>query len=257
MHRFMSVFQLMSRLPVRVRREPDFSAASLFIPFMGLFAGLAGCSGAAVGMALFGPGLAAAVAAMTAQYLAFNLFHLDGLLDTADALGVPGDTERRRAVLKDPRIGSYGFFAGFALLSGRLAATADLLAAGWTPALAALLLAPPAGRLAAMLAAWRREPAAPGGLASVVGRVSLPAATAGYLLAVVPSAVLFGMASGPWYAAVVVVAGFVLAAATGLAVGRLYSRKFGGYTGDALGAAVEIGELLALLTAAAAFRFAI
>ncbi len=41
------------------------------------------------------------------------------------------------------------------------------------------------------------------------------------------------------------------AAGGGLLVARLYGRKIGGFTGDALGAAVVTGELLCLLVLAA------
>lgn len=249
-HRLMSTASLISRIPVRLRAEPDFSGADFWMPIVGLGAGACACGGALLGSALFGPGVLPALAAIAAQYLPFNLFHLDGLLDTADALGANGDAGKRRSVLKDPRIGSFALFAGFVVLSARLGAVAALLQNGGPLPWGALLLAPVAGRFAALVVTGASEPYADGGLASLLGRPSLVRSAIGYAIAAVPAAILFGASMGPLGAAAAILAGGLAALVSGLAVGRWYARHMGGYSGDALGTAVETGELLVLLTAA-------
>jgi len=249
LHRLLSTSSLISRIPVRLCSEPDFSGADFWMPIVGLGAGACACGGALLGSALFGPGLLAALAAMAAQYLPFNLFHLDGFLDTADAMGVPGDAEARRTVLKDPRIGSFALFAGFMGLSTRLAASSSLLSSGAPLAWGAFLLAPVAGRFAALVVTGAAEPFAGGGLASLIGKPSLVKAAMGYAIGAIPAAILFGASHGPLGAAVAIIIGGLAALVSGLLAGRWYARHMGGYSGDALGAAVEMGELVVLLAA--------
>ena len=85
LHRFMSTLSLVARFPVPLRSKPDYASSAIFLPLIGLHAGLMACAGALLGLALFGPGLLAALCAILAQYLVYNLFHFDGFLDTADA----------------------------------------------------------------------------------------------------------------------------------------------------------------------------
>lgn len=251
LHRALSVASLMSRVPVRLNGAPDYSSADWMIPLSGLASGLAACAGAGAGLLLFGPGPLAAAVAMAAQYLAFNLFHLDGLLDSADAAGVLGDKEKRKAVLKDPRIGSYAFFIGFLALASRLAATASILSSGSAAAWGTLVIAPAAGRLAAMLVCSAGTPAETGGLGASLGKPSALKSAFGYAAAAAPGALLWALALGPFAGAAAMLAGAFVAIAVGLGVSRWYGKRIGGYTGDALGAAIELGELSVLLSAAA------
>jgi adenosylcobinamide-GDP ribazoletransferase len=278
LHRFMSTLALVARFPVPLRTKPDYGSVAFFLPLVGLHAGLLACAGAFVGLAAFGPGLLAALSAMLAQYLAYNLFHFDGLLDTADAAGAFGDQDKRRSILKDPRIGSFAMFAGFMVLAARAGALSGLFelvgpglpatgssgagvigAVGARASLlpwAALLLAPPAGRLAAIVVTLSCSPASTKGLAASLGSLSPVAATLGFALASVPAALLAGIVWGPLGTAISLLAAAVAAMATGVLVGLWYGRKVGGYNGDAMGAAVELGELLVLLMALAVGRLA-
>ncbi len=254
MRGFLSAWSLGSRIPAPLKDEPDFSSIGLWMPMVGLGASVFACLGAGLGSLAFGPGLLAALAAMTAQYLPFNLFHLDGLLDTADAAGVSGDAARRRAVLKDPRIGSFALFAGFVALAARLGATASLLGRGGFPVWGALSLAPVSGRFASMLVTSMAEPFGEGGLGSSIGRPAPATATIGYAIASAPAVFLFGAAYGPIGAVASVLVGGLSAVVVAAAIGHWYGKRMGGYSGDALGAAVELGELIVLLIAAAVCR---
>jgi len=254
LHGFLSAWALCSRIPAPLKSEPDYRSLGFWMPMVGLGASGFACAGAGLGSLAFGPGLLAALTAMAAQYLPFNLFHLDGLLDTADAAGISGDAEKRRTVLKDPRIGSYALFAGFLVLGSRLGATAALMARGGPVLWGALALAPPAGRLSAMLVTALSEPYGTGGLAASIGRPSPVKATLGYAVAAAPAAVLFGAAFGTVGAVGAMLVGGLAAIVTGAVIGHWYQKRMGGYSGDALGAAVELGELLILLIAAAISR---
>jgi adenosylcobinamide-GDP ribazoletransferase len=254
LHGFLSTLSLVSRIPAPLRSEPDYSAVGFWMPVVGTGAAAFACAGAWLGTLAFGPGMLAAACAIAAQYVPFNLFHLDGLLDTADAAGVFGDAERRRAVLKDPRIGSFALFAGFLTLSCRLGAVSALLVRGGPAAWGALALAPASGRLGSILVTAIAEPYAEGGLAATLGRPSPVSSTIGYAIAAVPAAILFGAAYGPVGAVAAMLVGGLAAITVAAFVAHWYSERMGGYSGDALGAAVELGELLVLLLAAAVAR---
>lgn len=243
----------MSRLPIRMAHEPDYRDADWMVPLVALPAAAFACAGAALGLLAFRPGLLAAACALAAQYAAFNLFHFDGLVDSADALGAFGDADKRRTALKDPRVGSFGLFVGAIAIVARLAATAGLLRAGSVLPWAALAMAPAAGRLAAMVVLCSGEAAAEGGLGSALAGARPERAALGYIVASAPAALLFGMYAGPLAAGLSILIGALLAIAAGLAVGLWYRKTFGGYSGDALGAAVELGELALLCAAAAIF----
>jgi adenosylcobinamide-GDP ribazoletransferase len=286
LHRFMSTLSLVARFPVPLQSKPDYGAVAFFLPLVGLHAGLLACAGAFIGLVAFGPGLLAALCALLAQYLAYNLFHFDGLLDTADAAGAFGDQAKRQAILKDPRIGAFAMFAGFMILAAKAGALSDLFelarlgpgssgSAGvdvtgtgvagtgvmgggvarisllpW----AALLMAPTAGRLAAIVVTLSCSPASTKGLAASLGSLSPVPAILGFALAASPAALLAGMIWGPLGAALSLLAGAMMAMITGVAVGLWYGHKVGGYNGDAMGAAVELGEVLVLLLALAVGR---
>lgn len=254
LHQLLSTFSLVSHIPVVLRDKPDFSRSALFLPPIGLLAGLAALAGAWLGLLLFGPGILAALSSILAQYAAFNLFHFDGLLDTADASGVHGSQEKRRAVLKDSRIGVFAFFAGFMALAARLAVLTRLSQAASVWLWMVLLLAPVAGRLAGVLAAASGDPAPGSTLAAMIGRLSPRQAAIGYGLAVIPAFLLMAINFGIPAGMGLVLAGGMAATLSGMLLSLWYRRKIGGYTGDAIGAAIECGELLVLLLAALILR---
>jgi adenosylcobinamide-GDP ribazoletransferase len=232
--------------------------------------------------------LAAAAAALTAQYLCFNLFHLDGLMDTADAFLGTADREKRLSILKDSRIGVYGFFAGFAGLSLKTALLRLVFAVNVPPRtglapeffpLAAVFFAYPLfGRYSAALVPCMTDPAFPGSLGAAAKDSRPGRCIAGIVTALVCFGLcVFGLtllwnavslrlapagrpplpeAFLPDPAAVLrvlVYAGFCLVLAGPLTAwfyARLYRNSLGGYTGDALGAAIESAELLSLAAAA-------
>jgi adenosylcobinamide-GDP ribazoletransferase len=167
--------------------------------------------------------------------------HLDGLADTADGLGCYGPPERALAVMRD---GGAGPFAAVTLVVA-VGAQAGSLAAftpGWA-AVAATALAGAAGR-AGFGWVCRRGVAAgrPGGLgAQVAGSQPwwvpvlwwVALGTAGY-------------AALGWRAPVAVAVGAVVVVALSWHTGR----RFGGMTGDVLGAASELAVTAAVVTLA-------
>jgi adenosylcobinamide-GDP ribazoletransferase len=264
--RFFSTLSLVSRIPVKCKFVFDTSRMDFYLP-------LTGACPALINLLLFGGlsllwdnPLLTVIMVLITQYLCFNLFHLDGLMDTADAFLGTVDREKRQAILKDSRIGVYGFFAGFSALALKIA-----LLSGLYPLIfrcpAALLAYPICGRLASSLIPCMTNPANPGGLGAL-SRDAKPVrafsgAIAGLLLwtllawgltnaaalwAPVYDTAILGAAFFP--ALLIPAIGFLLISPlTALFYARLYGKSLGGYSGDALGAAIETGELLYLLAA--------
>lgn len=168
--------------------------------------------------------------------------HWDGLADVADAFWGGHTRERRLEIMADSAVGAFGVLAVVLVAIAETAAVAALLAAGHE---LPLLIVPGLARLAATFAAWFGKPARPGGLgASVIQSPTLSGALA-TIVGVAAIKVLaiagFGVA-GAWFCA-----GVILAA---LVVPHLLSMRFGGVTGDVMGASVLVTEALGFAAAA-------
>ena len=259
---------MVSRIPVRTAFDFDISRIDFWLPFIGVFpALLAGLIVLVMRILFPADTFPAALAALAAQYFCFNLFHLDGLMDSADAFFGTVSPEKRLAILKDSRIGVYGFFAGtFAILfkAALLAALVPLDAAYAF----ALFSWPLSGRAAAALVPVITPPQNEAGLGALsknnrAGRVFAGAgagALVWFMLSWAGTFLAFraGLCGAPPFLTGNISAGFdvprffiisLLPFAAVLAafpVARLYRKGIGGYTGDALGAAVEIGETVHL-----------
>jgi adenosylcobinamide-GDP ribazoletransferase len=192
--------------------------------------------------------LVAAGVAIGAVALGSRGLHLDGLADTADGLGSGYDRTRALDIMRRGNTGPMGVAAVVLVLLVQVAAAASMLARPWGFVTVGALVC--LSRTALYLAcAAGVPPARPSGLgATVAGVVPRGAAAAGLVLAAGVAAGLLVPTGSPWWLGVLaVVAGSL--AVTGL-VARCI-RRFGGITGDVLGAAVEI-DLMVLLVVAGA-----
>ncbi len=255
--RFLSVFTLLSRIPVKRSFDIDFSRADFWLPAMSPLVSIAAIGGFAAGMALTRHLGLAIIASIAVQYFLFNLFHFDGLIDSADALLPAATKEKRLEILKDPRIGSYGFFCGLLALALRAGALALLAERGllFSALAAGFLVAPAAGRCAAALLAWRLKPARPDGLGALMKGFSLRRIIEGSLIGLVPLSA-YCLLSGSWPLLIASLSAFALGTTlAALSVGEAYKRTIGGFTGDSLGAAIEWGEIATLLMLGIALGF--
>jgi adenosylcobinamide-GDP ribazoletransferase len=222
-------------LPVRAARwdRPTAAVGMALAPLVG--AGL----GAVLGGLLFvgaAPLLAGALIVAGGALLTRGM-HLDGLADTADGLGTYGDPARALAVAKAPDVGAFGVIAIGAVLLIQAAALSS------APGLAAVAAAFAAGRLAVPSACRRGVPAArPEGLGAMVAGTVPPWALAAGAVAVLVLATA-AVPGRPWQGALAVL--FALVA--GELLLRHCVRRFGGITGDVIGAGVEITTTVALV----------
>jgi adenosylcobinamide-GDP ribazoletransferase len=209
--------------------------------------------GAAAGLAVWGLGelgtspLITAIAAIGALAAITRGLHLDGLADTADGLGSRRDAAGALAVMKASDIGPFGVVAILFAVLLQVAGLGALISLDPDHhAVALLALACGTARIPVVWACRRELPAArPEGLGALVaGSVSgvsagLWAGTALWVGALVGVLTDVGAAR-----AVLAVALALLAAGVLLEHCR---RRFGGMTGDVLGALVETTMTVALV----------
>ncbi len=202
-------------------------------------AGLVGLVGSTLNL----PPLAVGLLMVATVTLFTRALHLDGLADTVDGLGSGWDRERALAVMKRGDVGPMGVVALVLVLLTQATLFGALVHGPATAALAGLTVC--LSRAAVAGVCVTGVPAArPDGLgATVAGTVARPAALVSVLGAVVVLTAVAAVA-GP---------GILRGLAAGvLAVGvvallvRHTVRRFGGVTGDVMGAAVELA-LTALL----------
>ena len=206
------------------------------VPWFPLVGAIVGALSGAVFWAVWQPLGAplAAILSVATGVVVTGAFHEDGLADTADALG--GTTpEERREIMKDSRLGTFGTLA---LVLATLVQVFAVMPLASRDAVIAMVLAHGVGRALAV-AAMASAPAAAGpglGHSYTAHLRGLPCA---FSLLVSYGA---AFALGP-------VGIFAVGAATGgaLVVGLIAYRRFGGLTGDVLGATAQISQTSALV----------
>ena len=228
--------QFLTRLPVRAPEPWPERALAASVPTFPLIGALIGAFGAlafALASWLGLPPALAAVLAVAVQILVTGGLHEDGLADLADGLGGGRSRADKLAIMRDPRLGSFGVLA---LIMATLARVLALAALAEPALVAGALIAAGAASRAALAALMAALPAArAGGLAAGAGRphplramaASAIAASIGFLL-LPAAAVLLGLL-------------LALVVLLGLAV--LARRQLGGQTGDVLGAAQQLSEI--------------
>lgn len=240
----------LTRLPVPAPRSIGRSTARgamLLAPVVGLVLGLVVGVPAQVLVSTTPPsGLLGAVLALAALAWLTRALHLDGLADTADALGSGKPAAQALDIARRSDIGPFGVVTLVLALLLQATALAQLLDTGAGGG--SLVVAVVTGRLAITLACMRGIPAARAdGLGAVVAgtvpRIAALAMAAAWL-AVTGLSVgrAHGLSTGLATAAAVL--GGLLVAAALVHVAR---RRLGGVTGDVLGATVELATAAVLV----------
>lgn len=255
----------------------DLRDASAFFPLVGLLVAGVGVAVRAATEPIWGAGVAT-VAAIAAMILVTGAFHEDGLADTADGIWGAWDARARLAIMRDSRIGTYGTIALIVVIAlraglllplgladfARAVACGHVLGRASTLLLAHLLPAsPPPTRPLASTEAFAGGGGPSGAFGardlegealgwgrvrlgvSVVGQVGVWGLTA----AGVVVAATLGLAARAW-APIPLAAGVVVC----LGCARLFRRRLGGVSGDALGAANQLVDLAAVAAVAALVR---
>ncbi|MCX2734346.1 adenosylcobinamide-GDP ribazoletransferase [Saccharopolyspora sp. NFXS83] len=223
-------------------REVDARACRQAIALAPLVGALLGAFGAALLWALSAlgaPGLLAGLLTVAAWALVTRGMHVDGLADTVDGLGCYGPPERALSVMRDGGAGPFAVVALIVVVGVQASALAELAASGqWV----AVVTACAVGRAAFVFCCRRGLPAArPEGMGSLVAGTQpwwVVAAWWGVLLIGGAFALPGAWWLGPF--SVLLAGGFLLVFTAHV------RRRFGGVTGDVLGAATELTTTLVL-----------
>ncbi|NUS45460.1 MAG: adenosylcobinamide-GDP ribazoletransferase [Mycobacteriaceae bacterium] len=224
-------------LPVRGPERVDRAVAGPAIALAPLVGALLGAAATGVAWLVHDRLPATLVGLLTVAVLlsATRGMHIDGLADTADGLGSYAAPERAREIMRSGSAGPFGVAAVVLSIGVQAAAFGALADAHrWL----ALGCAVAAGRVAVVMACRTGWPAAEGsGFGAMVAETQSTTRYLGWS-AVLWAASACALPDGRWAAQGTLAAIVPLLAAWMLA--RHCVRRFGGMSGDVLGAAVEL-----------------
>ena len=211
--------------------------ASRYFPAVGIVVALVTALVYIIASLLWTQSIAVLLSTIAGIYLT-GAFHEDGFADTCDGFGGGLTSERVLEIMKDSRIGAYGAI-GIGLM---LALKWMVLSSLPSPAVvAALLIAHPVSRLAAISLVWRMDYAKANGRAKPMGQeMSSGEFCIATVTTLLPIAILCLTGLMPLLA---VIAGILFAALASFWLARLFQRRIAGYTGDCLGAVQQTAEV--------------
>jgi adenosylcobinamide-GDP ribazoletransferase len=220
----------------------DIARASWAMPVAGALVGGFGAAVYWLAHALgFAPLIGAALT-IAATLGVTGALHEDGLADTADGFGGGATAERKLAIMRDSRVGTFGACALVLSILLRVASIAALA----EPAVVApaLIAAHVAARATLPTFLRMTPPARTDGLSAGAGRPTLA------------NAIIAGIIGAGTLALALTFSGAVISlvvlAAAAACVAWISVRQTGGQTGDVAGALEQVGELLVLLVATVA-----
>jgi adenosylcobinamide-GDP ribazoletransferase len=274
MRSFLIALAFLTVLPIRFREMPEAAAIArsrFWYPVAGLLLGvlLAGWTCAAAHLA---PPAIAAFLVLLVWIVITGALHLDGFCDLCDGLFGGWTPDDRLRIMKDPQRGTFAIAGCVLLLLGKFVALHELmhkrfdLAAPWSVGMAVLL----SRSMVLWVAAGARYPREEGTgrvivEATRVGEALLFAVLAAGSVAALPIGELFAkqspdaihaahVAMAVDHAALLILALSVPTWLTMMLVRWMCQYRLGGITGDCLGAAIELAELVFLMIAAVTFR---
>jgi adenosylcobinamide-GDP ribazoletransferase len=245
---FATSLAFLTRLPLEPEGTPaPLSQSMRMFPAAGALIGAATGLLAALLWAGGIPPLLAATFAVAATLGLTGALHEDGIADMADGFGGGATRERKLAIMRDSRIGTFGTLALVLCLIAKITAMAVILRSlGWG-AVAVLAASGAASRAGIVWLMSTTAPARSDGLSASAGQPGGDVLRAAVGIAGIVSLVLLGWTLGVLNALFVLLAG----AATALAVRRLSQWQIGGQTGDVCGA-LQVATEIVMLTAATA-----
>ncbi|HEY3277170.1 MAG TPA: adenosylcobinamide-GDP ribazoletransferase [Syntrophorhabdaceae bacterium] len=248
--------QFLTRIPVRITgslSERQIGRSAIFFPFVGVVQGAAAACTAVFMDLLFNPEIAAGFVVVV-PLLINGGFHIDGLADTVDGMSVKGtgepsrDRERRLTVMKDSSIGAMGAAAIAVLVLIKYLFASGLIEKGLTWDVLFMIFFVP------VFSKWIMVPVICHGKAARndgLGKIFIAHGGTGVLLlsSVILAAIFacasFALPEPSWRGTGKV---FLLLFLSSYGLALLWvafcQHKFGGLTGDTIGAVSEIGEIL-------------
>ncbi|MGE4800658.1 adenosylcobinamide-GDP ribazoletransferase [Yersinia hibernica] len=240
---FLATLQFMTRIPVPERwthglAMDNYERGIIGFPLIGLIVGAI----AGGGFTLLAPWCGVPLAALgyvLVLALVTGAFHLDGLADTCDGVFSARQREQMLEIMRDSRLGTNGGLALIFIVVAKVLVVSEL-ALRDVPMLAMLTAASVAGRTVIVLLMYRQRYAREGnGLGNIyIGKVT------GWQTAVtLAGGAVLTLLLGKGAALLALIIAMVVV----LLLAVYLRRRLGGQTGDTLGAAAEVGELVFLL----------
>jgi adenosylcobinamide-GDP ribazoletransferase len=228
-------------MPPRPAGDFTFGRFAWATPVAGAVVGILGALALVAASAAGLPPLVAAALAVATLTGATGALHEDGLADVADGFGGGANRERKLAIMRDSRIGSFGAVALIMTLIVRVGALSAAVAKGLPWAVGALVLASAVSRVGALAPLTFLNPARADGAGASAGRLK-PQSFAAACVAALAIVVIVG------FAATGVRTAFIGALCSAIGAGTmtlLANRQIGGQTGDVAGAAQQWAEVAA------------
>lgn len=246
--------QFLTRLPVPAtdRLSADAVRTGLtravgWFPLVGALIGAVTATSVIGAMAIW-PVPVAVMLALAIEALLTGAFHEDAVADFCDAFGGGQTAEDVRRIMKDSRIGSYGT-VGLVLALGLRATLMVAVLERFDPLSAALVITASAcfGRwlIVALMVSVNPAPSGTGLTKDITAGAGLRSLALASLLAL-PVLIPFAL-----HAPLAMIGILAVSLAFLLWFRAFLLRRIGGSTGDCLGFAAYVGQLLLLLTAAA------
>lgn len=246
MQSFLVALSFLTVLPVPSRKLPPPLAVArsrLWYPVVGLLLGALLGGGAALLQAWGRAPPVQAFLLLAAWVGLTGALHLDGFCDLSDGLFGGRTPEDRLRILKDPHLGTFGLAGGVLLLLGKFALVHEVLASPRAPWIVAAAVTV-ARCLVLCAAAGARYPRPQG-----TGKVFIEAARPWEAVVFAGLALVAAWLADPAAGALHALRLFLPPLLAVLGLRWLCARRLGGITGDCLGAAIELAEVLFLLVA--------
>ncbi|HHL2289703.1 TPA: adenosylcobinamide-GDP ribazoletransferase [Yersinia enterocolitica] len=240
---FLATLQFMTRIPVPERWTQglaldNYERGIIGFPFIGLIVGVIG----GVVFTLLAPWCGVPLAALgyvLVLALVTGAFHLDGLADTCDGVFSARKCEKMLEIMRDSRLGTNGGLALIFIVVAKVLVVSEL-ALRDAPMLLMLTAASVAGRTVIVLLMYRQRYAREG---NGLGNIYIGKVTGKQTLITLAGGAILSLLLGQGAALLALVISMVVVAL----LATYLHRRLDGQTGDTLGAAAEVGELVFLL----------
>ncbi len=230
-----------SKIPVPVKlNDDDIAHAIMFLPLVGAFTGACVYAVRYVLSLLLAPLLVRAVSPVIVVLSVTGGFHVDGYMDTEDALKSYQNQERKLEIMKDPHVGSFAII-GLAVTGLLMMCAFAVIADGALPVMICACGVFAVSRSLAALTSLLLKKARPDGMLAMETEKKSSVFTVVVVVQLIGS--LAVMASA--HMAVTFIIAAVFAVFTWI-YAKKTDREFGGVTGDTAGYFITAGETAAL-----------
>lgn len=231
---FLTALQVLTIFPIRTGPK-DFGKSVRFFPLVGLFLGFCLVI-IEYTLGYFLPSSISRLILIAFLIIITGGLHLDGLADTVDAVASGQRGNCALEIMKESSVGPIGVCAIVIFLLTKYIALGEFFGARLY---AMLLFFPMAGRIAMVTACWIFPYAKKEGIGKAfIDNAGLNEFVIAGVISFIMGFLLFGLKG-------LYILGFIIIKV--VFIGRYFTKRFGGITGDCLGFFNEIGELVALI----------